>query len=208
MIKVLVIDTGWSAVVIGNYIEKELPVNVKEIINNNCELEDTENTIRPYIGEVDIIVLSNPIISAKFGRYFESKYPGQKFISYGWDLSETIQRYKKVMIFTPKRLRTSECYQIEKAKCQEQEIVELDCEKWVSMITSGGITLTEEANKEMEAFKGETIIINSSELLGIEDKLKKVINWRGDLIDLREGIVTAIEDYLNMKKVPSRGRAR
>lgn len=207
MIKILVIDSGWGALEIGNYIEQELPVEVKKIIGKQyTDPEIVDAKIRQYLGKVDAIVLCDQVLTASFGPYFEGKYPGQKFVMYGWDLPEVIARLKRVMILTPKKLRATKYYQMVKARCQDQEITELDYDKWLKMSKDGSFESLEVINKEIENFVGEKIIINSSELLGIEEHLKEVVGWRAEITDLREGVVSALKVFLGLDKHASRGR--
>ncbi|MBQ3352131.1 hypothetical protein IJG91_00470 [Candidatus Saccharibacteria bacterium] len=208
MIEILVFDLTLAAINIGNYIEKELPIEAKKVVGDNCHsVEEVAEKIAPYIGEVDVVILASSTLSAKCGEYLERRYPAQKFIFFGADLPKVIAENKKVSILTPLELRATQYYQMQKARCQGQEITELNCERWLEIVKSRNFHWQEMIIHEVEGLIGVKLIINSPELVAIYDELEKIIDWRVNLIDLRKGIVEELKKYFSMKDGHNMGRS-
>lgn len=209
MIRVLICDSCCAATEIGEYIESELPVKTEEVIvqpGDDSIKERVEEAIAKNIAEVDIVVISNPLIAANTGKCLVQKYPAKKFIFYGSNLPEIVKSSKSVMLLTPKRLRTTKYHQMMKAECQEQEIEELDYDRWMNIASCNPFKITDEVKNEMNKFKGRTIILCSSESLWAKDRLENIISWRAEIVDLKQGIINELKEHFNMK--PCAGRMR
>lgn len=201
VIKILVFDLTPAAVSVGKYIEKELPVQVEKVVDSGCNSrEEIAERISAYVGKMDVIVISNPLLLAKYGSYLKRRFPAQKFIFFGADLPSVVAEHQKVLILTPKKLRTTEYYQMMKAECQEQDIRELDCEKWIAMKDSCYLEWCDKVKQELTSVIGARLIVNSAELVAVYDQLAEIIDWRVNLVDLRRGIVTTIKEYFATEK--------
>lgn len=201
VIKILVFDLTPAAINVGKYIERELPVQVEKVVDSDCNsLEEIAEKISIYVGEMDVIVISNPLLLAKCGADLRRRFPAQKFIFFGADLPKVIAENQKVLILTPKRLRATEYYQTVKAECQEQDIRELDCEKWIAMKDSCYLEWSDKVKKELANEIGARLIVNSAELVAVYDQLAEIVDWRVNLIDLRRGIVATLKQYFATEK--------
>ena len=103
MLKIAVFDTGYGGELFADRLEQELPVvEVIRIIawRNAKRIEEhpftarklTEESLRPYIGNVDLLVIANYQISATCLSYFRRKYPNQKFIGFSLNPERIVKR--------------------------------------------------------------------------------------------------------------------
>lgn len=207
MIKITVLDHTAAAIKIGRFIEQELPVTAEIIVDRECcDKAALEKRVAEFVGETDVIVLINPLLSSLMGAYLRRKYPAQKFVFYGQDLPMALKNFPRVMILTDPRLRVSEDYQLQKAMCACQEIRELSYDRWLNLARRPQFACIEETLAEIGGLTGEKLVLNSSELIELEDNLRKIVGWRAEVIDLRQGIVQEIKEYLEMHD--NRGRVR
>ena len=205
MLRVLVFDVTTAAISVGKYIEKELMVEVKKVVGDDCHsVEDVAKEISSYMGRVDVVVLAGPLLAAKCGQYLEKRFPAQKFIFFGADLPKVVAENEKVLILTPKSLRATDYYQRQKARCQEQEIEELDCERWLEIMRDCNLRRSNMIADEIKGRIGAKLIVNCSELMAMYDELEKAIDWRMNLVDLRKGIVAELKKYQEMKEEANR----
>lgn len=195
MLKIVVFDPGWGGELIGDFIEEELPVEVIRIIDfkhapyadkSRAEiLQLTDEAVRPWVNEVDVIVLASSEVALLTQEYLEQKYPEQKFVSYGRGLDELIGKIDKALILTTKGARKTKKYQEMKAGCQGSLLVEPDCDKWEELVDDG--MMTDEIIKDtVRGFEGGTIVIHCAGFLDVEDNLKRIFRWRADVINFKK----------------------
>lgn len=93
MLKIVVFDGGCGGENVANYLGKELGVvevvraidsrsNVYESKNLAAVCTSVERRLKPYIGDVDLIVLGGYTVSAAL-KHLQRKYPQQKFVGVG-----------------------------------------------------------------------------------------------------------------------------
>ena len=91
MLKVVVFDSGYGGELFADYLSEEIgTIEVIRVIDwrNAEDLQKsarlarkiTENTLRPYLGQVDLIVFANYLLSVTSLKYFRRKYKKQKYI--------------------------------------------------------------------------------------------------------------------------------
>ncbi|MBQ3309803.1 hypothetical protein IJG78_03990 [Candidatus Saccharibacteria bacterium] len=214
MITVLIVDGGKGAKVVGEYIEQELPVETIPI-SIECEkmtegeVADTlMNAIRPYKRTVGVAVLMGGYLTRGVERTLACRLPEIDFVNFDDGFCRLAGNEERVMIVTSGEIRRSEEYQTEKAKMQECEIVELDFEEW-RKAASGDSEAIRRVQQETISQSAAKIIIHSTEILAEIDKVKQIIDWRAEIIDMRIETAKRVEKSLGMRQrrdVRSRGR--
>ena len=205
MAEILIYSFGYSVQGICKFLTEELPVPIKVIVNP-YKLEDKTNhevvkmideAMREYVGRFKIIVVANPLVVSIAGEYLKMKYKNQKFVMFGQDMPKIIRRTSKIFVLASKRVRRTKKYQEMKAECQETEICELDCQKWLSII-DGGWLARDRMKEEVEKVYGSQIIIFHPELLLREKRVEEMVGWRGEVNDMRENLLDSLKVAMNM----------
>ena len=91
MLKVVVYDGGYGGELFADYLEENLPiVEVIRVIDwrNASAITKSARSARrtakaalsPYLGQVDLIIFANHLLSITGLRYFRRHYPNQKFL--------------------------------------------------------------------------------------------------------------------------------
>ena len=91
MLKVVVFDSGYGGELFADRLAEELPIldivrvidwRHAEEIQSSSRLarKFAERALRPYIGEVDLIILANHLLTATSLKYFRRRYQSQKFV--------------------------------------------------------------------------------------------------------------------------------
>ena len=111
MLKIVVFDSGFGGELFADQLEEELPTveiirvidwrNAKNTLNNpRCAKKSAEVALRPYLGNVDLIIFANYLLSLTSLKYFSRKYKNQKFI--GFTLHPKRMVKKPTLIITTK----------------------------------------------------------------------------------------------------------
>ena len=110
MRKVVVFDSGYGGELFADRLEAEIPVievirvidwrNAETLLKNPRQARlATEAALRPYIGEVDLIILANQLLTITSIKYFKRKYRNQAFL--GLDLEPPKSTKKTTLILPP-----------------------------------------------------------------------------------------------------------
>lgn len=200
---VLVFDCGWGGRMIGEYIKQELPVEVRRVTDRRdygnmdpLEVRDlVAEKLAPHTGAAEVIVLANPVMTLAALESLRRRFPEQKFIGYGGDITELIHDARQVLIFAPEKIRRVEGYQKIKAECGTS-VVEPDCKKWISMMKSRGIPTAQTA-KGVEV--GAKILLLHPDLLFRRRLVEEAVGWRGEVVNMREKMVKDLKEELGLQ---------
>lgn len=113
----------------------------------------TEKALRPYIGEVDVIVLVSYAVTIAALYYLRWKYPYQAFVGFEPDMAKEITKFResdcRVMLLATGIVRESPAFSAEKKRLTELgvKLIEPECGHWASLIDDGEMT---EARFRME----------------------------------------------------------
>lgn len=185
--QVVVFGSKISEDIIGNIIEDNLPVEIIKAESTVAERiigetesairEQTEETLAPYIGKVDAIILCEPEMTLSSIQFLKEKYPKQKFVGYGQDLSKAIKKERNVRILLSHTAKRMTRYQKMKSECSGVEISEgeYDFEE---------VPGPNFAERFLEGFTNGLIIIYTPALICLEDQLKERIKWRATVVDM------------------------
>ncbi len=211
--KVVVFDSNISGGLIGDMIENELPVEVIRVNDlahapyfdkSESEIRElTERAIKPYISRVDLIILAEPEVTLTSENYLKKKYPTQKFVGYGKSLPQVIRKEKIVRILTTPAVRRTTRYQQMKAACFGTKISERECIEWHENISRYG-TIDKTVENEIidlavAGFKEGLIVIYTTEVMRIAEKIRDRLRWRGTVVDMRNILLRDVCSKLNFK---------
>lgn len=198
--KVLVYDCSLFGQTVGQFLEKELSVKVEQVMDvfdpqrmsdrDICERVAKE--IEPYIGKVIGVVIANPLIVSVVVGELEKIFPEQRFVYYGKAFSGDVSKINRMAMLAQERIRRTERYQASKAAFQEVEIEELNCGKWIGMIDNGWIG-QEDIIAEFRHKLGTKIVLYHQALLMRERKLEEIVDWRGELVDMKKELVLPLK---------------
>lgn len=146
MLKIAVFDTGYGGELFADRLEQELPiVEVIRIIawRNAKRIEEhpftarklAEESLRPYIGNVDLLVIANYQIAATSLSYFRRKYPKQKFVGFTLRPKRIVKR--PTIILTTKSTTKNLAY-FSTAHSLKAKTICLD--RWPTLIDDGELT--------------------------------------------------------------------
>ena len=209
MIRVLVFDLSWGAMIIGSYIEKEIPVQVKLVIDDKDKYQTATDRkikeyavekISEYAEEVDVIVLADIKVADVAKKCLERRFPGKSFVKYGWDLPEIVEKYEKTMILASNELRETKVHRKMEKRCLGSEVKELDSDKWEKLMKRDKAEIEEYLDREVGDFTGERLVIGCSKFLLMKSRLEDVLGWKVEVIDMCPGVVAAINECLGMKE--------
>lgn len=203
--KVLVYGGEKDIESVADFLESEMPVEVRKIIakRNFAELstaeilETTERDLMNVIGKNELIVLANPFDAIVTGGELRRRYPKQKFAWYGQGIEREVQKFKMLYVLTSLKIQRLEIYQRMKARCQEIRIVEGDSVGWKEMAEKGRVE-KEEVTEKVKSTRGAPIIVFHPELSFT--RIREIVDWRGEVVDIERGLLSAIKETLGLKK--------
>ena len=204
MIKVLVYGGKKIVEWVADFLEREIIAEVKKMIPKEDFLElsnagiwqETEKDLADAIGKNELIVLADPLDAMVMGKELERRYPEQKFAWYGQGVEQMVRKCKALYILASRKIRRMDLYQRTKARCQEIKIMESEPDGWKEIIEKEEVDRGEIIEKVRTA-QGAPIFVFDSELLF--PKVRDIIDWRGEMIDMEKGLLLVIKDRLGLK---------
>jgi hypothetical protein len=189
---------------VAGFLEKEILVEIKRVIHGEdfSEFSDvriwqeTEKDLADAIGRHELIVLADPLNAILMGKELERRYPEQKFAWYGQGVEQMVRKCKRIYILVSSKIRRMELYQRTKARCQEIEIVESDPGEWKEIIEKEDPG-KEEIMEKVKLAQGAPIFVFDSGLLF--PRVRDVVDWRGEVIDMEKGLLLVIKNRLGLK---------
>lgn len=204
MLKVVVFDSGWGGEMFADYLEERVPVvEVTRVIDwrkapySKCVPTDicfmTERALRPYIGEVDVIVLASYAVTVAALAYLRWRYPDQKFVGFEMRLSEYVvgqESIKNVMVLAAGVVEDSISFEREMFEMKHLIVVHPTCLNWIQKVDDG--EMDEKAlRKELGEFTNlrvDAILLYSTGFVDIKPILEKIYKV-GVVIDDFERVV-------------------
>ena len=205
MRKVLIFDSGWGGELFANYLEEELAIiEVVRVIDWKngpyCQYNEevicrlAEESLKRYIGKVEVIVLASYTITVAALEYLRERYPNQKFVGFDLRLSRMLRRTamnKKVMILATEMVRESLEYGVERQRLDRFEVVEPNCEKWLQKTNEGKIS-EELIRKELcQAKKVDVVLLYCTNFVEMKDVLERIYGWHVRVLDDFIGVYRA-----------------
>ncbi len=151
MRKIVVFDSGWGGELVADYLMRELSVvEVIRVIDwahrayrgLEPNFEITVDLLRPYIGNVDLIVLGGYAVGMMLGD-LERTFPAQAFVapSVNYDkILRTRQYPEQVAVLAGAATRSSELLQELREKLPYSTLILPECENWEDLIDNNLMT--------------------------------------------------------------------
>ena len=147
MLKIAVFDTGYGGEIFADRLETELPVVevIRVIAWRDAERIEkhpltsrkiVEESLRSYIGNVDLIVVANYQLSATCLSYLRRKYKNQKFIGFTLRPKRIVKK-RPTVILTTKPTTKSLAY---RAIAHELKAKTICLDHWPTLIDDGELT--------------------------------------------------------------------
>lgn len=202
--KVLVYGGERNAESTAGILEEEMLLEVKKItsIRNFTEMsaaeimEETEKELSLTARGEELIVLADPLGSALVGRELKRRHPGRKIICYGQGVTKGLRRMRAVYVLATEKVRRSEWYQRMKAACQRTVIREHSGRGWREVVEQKRTDKIEIMEKVKSA-QGAPIVVLHPEMAA--GRVKEVVDWRNDVVDLEKTLVKKAKTMLGRK---------
>ena len=220
MLKVVVFDSGWGGEMFADYLEEKVPVvEVTRVIDwRNAPYSEkgrtdicvmTDNALKPYIGEVDVIVLASFAVTVAALPYLRWKYPNQHFVGFEMNLSDYVaDRWNAgaVMTLATGVVAESISYGRELKKMSELTIVTPNCSDWIRKVDDGEMT-------EMSLRKSlgiyarinvGTILLYSTGFADLAPILKKIYGPNVAVVDDFARVMVRVCEILGLRETKQR----
>ena len=215
MFKVVVFDGGYGGELFADRLKEELPiVEVIRVIDwrNADKLLYSAKTARkiaiealmPYIGEVDIIILANHLLSITSLRYFERKYRHQKFIGFGLPLPRGEINTDALVLTTRAVTRTVNYYNYLFRLSRNTKTLKLD--HWAPKIDDGELEFDEIKTTlgiflNDKRFQPKELILACAQFSDVKRELRRVLGWNVKTYDSFDYAIKQIGRVLEIKGV-------
>ena len=213
MLKIVVYDSGYGGELFADQLGSFLPIveiirvidwrNADKILNNPKSAREAALTaLRPYIGEVDLIVFANYLLSATSLKFFQRKFRTQKFVGLGLNLPKAKYRDKTLILATKALTKTINFHNyLFHLKVKNKTMI---LDDWVSKIDDGELRFDEIRAKliifmEKENWHAKEIIIACSQFSDIKRELKKVLGRDTKVYDGNEEAIKSICKTLRIR---------
>ena len=204
MLKIVVFDSGYGGEFFADQLAAELPavqiirvINWREadkiISNPHSARKIALESLRLYIGRVDLIIFANYLLSLTSLKYFQHKFKNQKFLGLGLKVPDTFIRHDVLILSTKAVSKTINFYNFLFHLKRKTKVLNLD--SWPTKIDDGELTATE-IRYTLELFLAKTsgfnpreIILASSQFDDIKTELKE---YFGSSLKIYDGFNDAI----------------
>ncbi len=213
MLKVIVFDWGYGGEFFADLLEEKLPVvDVIRVIDwRNAEvgLNDpkkarklAEAALAPYIGQVDLIIIANYLLSITSLEFFKKAYKNQKFIGFELKKPDTFVK-REIMILTTKAITKTMVY-FNYTRSLKRRYKSLIVDSWPLKIDDGELKPTEikETIKKFmikEKINPEEIVLASAQFNDIKDDLKSILGKRTKIHDSFEDTIRLVAKTLKIR---------
>ena len=152
MLKIVVFDGGYGGEFFADELEEELPIvevirvidwrNAEQILTSAKNARKiAEAALRPYIGNVDLIIFANHLITLTSLKYFRRKYKNQRFIGLNLKTPDTFIGYNVLVLTTKAVSRTIKYRSF--IFHSNHNFKTLLADSWPAKIDDGELTVTE-----------------------------------------------------------------
>ena len=208
MLKVVVFDSGYGGELFADYLSEEIgTIEVIRVIDwrNAEDLQKsarlarkiTENTLRPYLGQVDLIVFANYLLSVTSLKYFRRKYKKQKFV--GLTLPQP-DPAKRPVVLTTAALSRSKSFRYYSARNHLKSFI---LDDWPILIDDGelGNAKFRRDLKRVKTFSPATIVLACSQFSDLLPELRRFFGHNLKIIDGFEDTLRENEQILGLRGI-------
>lgn len=212
MLKIVVYDSGFGGELFADYLEAELGVaeiiraidwrHADELLKGRKSARKVaEESLRPYIGQVNLIIFANHLLTATSLKYFRRKYRSQIFIGFRLVAPDSLDKRPTLILTTTAMSHTVNYYNfIFRLKCQTMTVLEDD---WFAKIDDGELTQDEIKARLMKhtlnkGFIPKNLILAGSQFSDIKNELRKTL---GHNIKIHDSFSLAYRDTCKILKI-------
>lgn len=197
MLKIVIFDSGYGGEFFADKLEEELPIvkiirvidwrNAEKFLTSPKEARKIAKTdLRPYIGQVDLIIFANHLLSLTSLKYFKRKYKNQKFLGFELKKPETFVKHD-ILILTTKAVTKTATYRNFTFQLK-RKVKTLTLDSWPAKIDDGELTKEEieETLKKFlyhEKFVPKEIILACSQFNDIKLELRELFGYKIKIYD-------------------------
>lgn len=189
MLKIVVFDSGYGGEFFADQLSTHLPIveivrviswrQADEVLSGSHKARIVaEESLRPYIGKVDLIIFANYLLTVTSLRYFRRKYRKQQFIGLELKAPDTFKKRDILILSTKAVSRTIGFRHFVYKLKRNTRTINLD--SWPSKIDDGELsreeiehTIKTYLNKYPD-FQPQEIILASSQFEDIKTDLRKI----------------------------------
>lgn len=189
MLKVVVFDGGYGGELFADKLEEEIPVievirvidwrNADRLLMSAKDARRVaREALRSYIGQVDLIVFANHLLSVTSLKYFRRKYRMQKFVGLELKKPDTFMNRETLIMTTKAVMRTFEYYNYLFRLKRDCKTLTLD--DWPNKIDDGELGV-EEIKNVLNGFICEKkfcpkeVILLCAQFCDVRNEIRKVI---------------------------------
>ena len=189
MLKVVIFDSGYGGEFFADQLKEELPIleilrviNWREadkiLLNPRTARQVAEDSLRPYIGKVDLIIFANYLLSLTSLKYFKHKYKNQKFLGFKLKFPDTFVK-RDVLILSTSAVSKTISYRNFLLRIKRKTRT-LNLDSWPAKIDDGELSSTEIKTIIRSflvyhpGFDPKEIILASSQFNDIKSELKSI----------------------------------
>lgn len=214
MLKIVVFDSGYGGEFFADCLAEELPIveilrviNWREadkiLLNSRTARKVAMDSLRPYIGKVDLIIFANYLLSLTSLKYFQRKFKNQKFLGLSLKEPDTFIR-RDTLILSTKAVTKTMGYGNFVFRLK-RDVKTLNLDSWPAKIDDGELDFVEirqTLNKfliDFPKFKPSEVILASSQFNDIKTELKKFFGQNLRIYDGFEEAIRKTSKVLNIR---------
>lgn len=213
MLKIVIFDSGYGGEFFADRLKAELPIveiirvidwrNAEKILSSPRDARNiARDSLRPYIGKVDLIIFANYLLTITSLKYFKRKYKNQKFLGLELKAPDTFVK-KDILILTTKAVSKTMSYHnfIFQLKRNTKTITP---DSWPAKIDDGELTKEEIATTIKKSliktdFHPGEIILACSQFDDIKTDLKEIFGQSLKIYDGFDDALRKTHKILNIR---------
>lgn len=197
MLKIVVYDSGFGGELFADKLEEDLAVvevirvidwrNAEAILSSKKTARKiAEESLRPYLSKVDLIVFANHLLSVSSLDYFRRKYKKQTFLGFELTHPTTFMNRETLILTTTAVTKTLKFHNFVSQLKRDTKVVTLD--DWPSKIDDGELTLKDITDLQRnllieDNFYPKEIILACSQFTDVKKLIQKVFGKNTKIYD-------------------------
>lgn len=197
MLKIVVFDGGYGGEFFADQLKTELPIieiirvinwrNADKLLNNPKDARKIAiDSLRPYIGKVDLIVFANYLLSVTSLKYFRKKYKNQRFLGLNLKHPDTFIKNDTLIMSTKALSKTLQYRYFVRSLRRNTKTITLD--SWPDKIDDGELTkdeIKDTISRHLAKinFHPKEIILTCSQFHDIKPELKELFGYNTRIYD-------------------------
>lgn len=227
MRKVVVFDAGWGGEVFAKVLRAEFGVvEVERVIDwrhapyGRMSWEEiarrVQRAVRPYVGEVDLVVLASYEATVAAIDLLRDEYPEQKFVGFEPRIADLLPAntpqvtLRRLVMAGSEAVRRSVGYRVERARLSlEYEVVEVDTTHWSELVNRDALTaeslradLVRQGITDLgyaTAERLDAILLYSTDLAEQQELIEEVMGWQMIVVSDFERVMREIARELGLQ---------